>query len=274
MRKISYILILLLTLFCTAFMTACGDPDITEPTTVLSLSDLPGKSIGVLKDSPADLAASVLEHPASDQTPAVIVRYKKLDDAVKDLKKAKLDCVILDSFSAAHYYMENGKLAVLEDAFSWQEYSICLNNSSFWLQEEINRVLALMDEDGTLLRIHEKYADGMPSEEESMDMEVYEGEQVLRVLTGSDRYPYVYTTSEGQLAGIEVDIAREICHRLDYELMLEEMDTENIFREVAAGEAELGIAALSLEMDPTGECIFTDSYSFASQQVLIRNIRK
>ena len=124
MRKISNILFLLLTLFCTALMTACGDPDITEPTTVLSLSDLPGKSIGVLKDSPADLAASVLEDPASDQAPAVVVRYKKLDDAVKDLKKAKLDCVILDSFSAAQYYMENGKLAVLEDAFSWQEYSI------------------------------------------------------------------------------------------------------------------------------------------------------
>ena len=146
MRKISNILFLLLTLFCTALMTACGDPDITEPTTVLSLSDLPGKSIGVLKDSPADLAASVLEDPASDQAPAVVVRYKKLDDAVKDLKKAKLDCVILDSFSAAQYYMENGKLAVLEDAFSWQEYSICLNNSSSWLQEEINRVLALMDD--------------------------------------------------------------------------------------------------------------------------------
>lgn len=274
MKKTTPIFVILFTFLCMFSITACQGPDVTEPTTVLSLNDLPGKTIGVLKNSPADLSASVLESPVSDQDPAVIVRYEKLDDAVKDLKKAKLDCVILDSFSAAQYYMENSKLAVLEDTFSWQEYSICLNNSSVWLQEEINRVLALMDEDGTLQRINDNYAEGMPSEEESMDMEVYEGEQVLRVLTGSDCYPYSYTTSEGQLAGIDIDIAKEICRRLDYELVLEATDPANLFYEIAAGEAEMGIAALSPENDPTGECIFTDSYSFASQQVLIRNILK
>lgn len=125
--------------------------------TVFELGDLPGKRIGVLTGSQADLYATDLELPMGEEEPSIIERYLLLDEAVEDLKSGYLDAVIMDAVLAEEYTAANSWLGTLEEAFVWEEYAICLSPEQTELQAKLNQALALFEEDGTLKEISSRY---------------------------------------------------------------------------------------------------------------------
>lgn len=277
-------------LSCCLFLTAC-QTETSVAGTVYELSDLPGKRIGVLTDSQADLYATDLELPSDDQEPSVIVRYQSLDASVEDLKTGTLDCIIMDASSAETYCSENQHLITLDEAFSWQEYSICLGADRTELTETLNQALAVLEENGTLQEISDRYIttenrSSAPEDAGFMEAELSEPEfsaddpetadsdqpprQTLHAATSSGFQPYTYYDENGTLTGIDIDIARALADYLDMDIQITDMDYESLFTSVADGSADFAIAGISPGEIPAETCIFTDSYTAACQMVLVR----
>jgi len=88
-------------------------------------------------------------------------RYNKGADAVLALLNGNVDAVVIDDQPAQAFVAANEGLMILETPFAVEDYAMCINKGNEELLNEIDRVLAEMEADGTIDAIIEKY---IPSE--------------------------------------------------------------------------------------------------------------
>ncbi len=265
--------------------------------TVFELGDLPGKRIGVLTGSQADLYATDLELPMGEEEPSIIERYLSLDEAIEDLKSGYLDAVIMDAVLAEEYTAANSWLGTLEEAFVWEEYAICLSPEQTELQAKLNQALALFEEDGTLEEISSRYirkevsledfetpvlsAEKEGSQEESSvehsedetfaaPMEKTPKKDVLHVATTSGYEPYVFYDESGELTGFDIETAEKLAQKLELEIEFQDLDYEELFTSLTEGRCDIAIAGLVPSEDLQEQYLFTDCYTTACQMVLVR----
>lgn len=122
----------------------------SEGSTVASVDDLAGKTIGVQLGTTGDIYATDVEG-------ATVEQYQKGADAVQALKQNKIDCVIIDSEPAKAFVAANEGLTILPDPFEEEEYAICISKDNSELKDKINSALAELKADGTIDSIVEKY---------------------------------------------------------------------------------------------------------------------
>ena len=81
--------------------------------------------------------------------------------------------------------------------------------------------------------------------------------------------PYEYVEGEN-IVGIDVDIAQAICDKLGYELVIEDMEFDSIINAVQSGKADIGVAGMTVTEDRLKNIDFTDSYTTATQVIIVR----
>ena len=86
-----------------------------------------------------------------------VLKYKVGPDAVEALKTGKVDCVIIDNEPAKAFVAANEGLAILESAYTDEDYAIAVALENTELLDKINAALEELMEDGTLAAIVEKY---------------------------------------------------------------------------------------------------------------------
>lgn len=119
-------------------------------------NDLSGKIVGVQSGTTGDSYCSN-EDGKSDVQVGEVKRYNKGMDAVADLIAGRLDAVVIDKDTAnALAEQSSGKVKVLDEAMTEEQYAICVAKGSD-LVETINEVLAEMKENGELEALFEKY---------------------------------------------------------------------------------------------------------------------
>ena len=112
--------------------------------------DLVGKTIGVQLGTTGDIYASDIED-------ATIEQYNKGFEAVQALSQNKIDAVIIDGEPAKVFVSENEGLKILDEAFTTEEYAICVKKGNTELLEDINTAIANLKESGELQEIVDKY---------------------------------------------------------------------------------------------------------------------
>ncbi len=117
---------------------------------IVSPDDLPGKTIGVQLGTTGDTYAS-------DIADATIEQYNKGFEAVQALTQNKIDAVIIDGEPAKVFVAENEGLKILDEAFTTEEYAICVKKGNTELLEGINAAIASLKESGELQKIVDKY---------------------------------------------------------------------------------------------------------------------
>lgn len=91
---------------------------------------------------------------------------------------------------------------------------------------------------------------------------------VLVMATNAEFPPYEYY-EDGKIVGIDVDIAYAIAKKLGMTLQIEDMDFESIIPEVRLGNADVGIAGITLSADRLKKVDFTNSYVTVTQVILV-----
>ena len=112
--------------------------------------DLEGKTIGVQLGTTGDIYASDIED-------ATIERYNKGFEAVQALMQNKIDAVIIDGEPAKVFVSQNEGLKILDEAFTTEEYAICVKKGNTELLDGINTAIAELKESGELQAIVDKY---------------------------------------------------------------------------------------------------------------------
>ncbi len=138
--------------FSDVYFTSAQYMILPPDSTIASLADLAGKSIGVQTGTTGDLFIDgEISDGALKDTGATLKQYKTGLEASLDLLNGRLDVVVLDQFPAQTIVSQNeGALKLSDGAINDSEsYALAVNKGSDLLPV-VNEVLAGMLEDGSI----------------------------------------------------------------------------------------------------------------------------
>lgn len=238
--------------------------------TEYSPDELLGKTIGVQLGSAADFLT--IEYEANG---AEVVRFNEGSEAVQALVQGTVDCVVIDAQSADALVKKStmsGELKILAEPFYEEEYAIAVAKGDSDLKDQINTALAELKEEGILTSIEKNYIGdedtvGLSPYESPTDVDCSNG--VLVMATNATFEPYEYLQNN-KIVGIDVDIAQAIADKLGMELEILDMDFDAIIPALQAGAADIGMAAMNVTEERLENVDFTDTYTTASQVIIVR----
>lgn len=92
----------------------------------------------------------------------------------------------------------------------------------------------------------------------------------LIMVTEAGFAPYEYY-DDGEVVGVDVDIAREIAKYLGKTLVVKDIAFDSIINEVKTGKADFGAAGISYSDDRAKNVDFSINYSVSKQVVIVSN---
>ena len=233
--------------------------------TITSEADLAGARIGVQLGTTGDILASDYEAEG-----ATVERYTKGADAVQALTQGKIDCVVIDQQPAEAFVAVNDGLKILDQTFEPEEYAICISKDNTELKDQIKGALAELKADGTIDSIIANYigddTKGQSPYESPADVSRDNG--TLVVATNATFEPYEYMEN-GEVVGIDIDIAQAICDKLGMELQVDNIEFDAIITAVQSGRADIGIAGMTVTEDRLQSIDFTDTYATSTQVIIV-----
>ncbi len=233
--------------------------------TVFGADDLVGKKIGV------QLGTTGMTY-AEEIKDATVEKYNKGADAVEALKQGKIDAVLIDASPAKYFASKNSDIVVLDDPFAVEEYACAVKKGNDELTQQINSALAELRENGTLELIEQNWLVdaeyGKHPYESPADVS-YDGKLVMA--TNAEFAPYEFK-EEGDIVGFDVDMMQAVCDILGKELVIDDMAFDSIIAAVDSGKADVGVAGMTVTEDRLKNVNFTDSYTQASQVIIVRGI--
>lgn len=136
--------------FSDPYATATQMIIVKSDSEIASPDDLEGKTIGVQLGTTGDIYSG-------DIKDATVERYNKGFEAVQALSQGKIDAVVIDGEPAKVFVSENQDLKLLDEAFTTEEYAICVKKGNTELLDGINAAIAKLKESGELQKIVDKY---------------------------------------------------------------------------------------------------------------------
>lgn len=97
-----------------------------------------------------------------------------------------------------------------------------------------------------------------------------EKKPVLKMATNAYFQPYEFY-KDGQIVGIDAEIAAAIAEYLGYELVIEDMEFDTIITAVKEGSVDFGMAGMTVTSDRLLEIDFSNSYATGVQSVIVKN---
>ena len=245
-----------------SLVSGCGKQAVVN--TVNSLDDLTGKKVGVQLKTTGDMYASALEN-------VEVVRFNRGIDAVTALQKGVVDAVIIDDAPANVFISEVSGLKILDEPFADEEYGIAVNKNDSELLADINEALTKMQNDGTLDQIKDAWMMGDVEDTayESQTQNSY-ANGVMKMVTNAEFPPYVRTTEDGRIVGIDVDIMTAICDELDMKLEVQNTSFDSLIASVERGVSSVAMSSITITEDRMEHVNFSEPYTKANQVVIVR----
>lgn len=95
----------------------------------------------------------------------------------------------------------------------------------------------------------------------------------LVMVTEAGFAPYEYYEN-GEIVGVDIDIAKEIAKELGKELVIKDVAFDSIISEVKSGKADFGAAGISYSEERAEQVDFSINYSVSKQVVIVKDTSK
>lgn len=95
-----------------------------------------------------------------------------------------------------------------------------------------------------------------------------ENEIILATEAGFAPYEYY---ENGEIVGIDIDIAREVAKELGKELIVKDIAFDSIINEIKTGKSDFAAAGISYTEERAKAVAFSNNYADSKQVVLVRN---
>ncbi len=268
--KLLWSILILAVVLATGFVTeyaavfAQAANQKSDEKTIASVDDLKGSRIGVQLGTTGDIYASDYEKEGTAQ----VLRYNKGADAIQALKQKKIDCVLIDEQPAKAYVEKNPELKILEQEFAVEDYAICVSKKNKDLTDKINQAIDEINADGTKQKIIDYYINGKGERYTSSQKDYPNGKIVMA--TNAEFPPYEYFDN-GEIIGIDADMARAIADKMGMKLEISNMEFASVIISVQSGKADFGMSGITVTEDRKKNIDFTQSYATSKQVVIIKN---
>ncbi len=122
---------------------------------IATVDDLEGKKIGVQTGTTGDIYCT------DDFGQENVKQFTNGALAVAALKNGQVDCVVIDNEPAKNFVKANEGLKILDTEYAVEDYAAAISKENKQLQEDFNKALKELKDEGKIAEIIEKY---IPSE--------------------------------------------------------------------------------------------------------------
>jgi ABC-type amino acid transport substrate-binding protein len=229
---------------------------------------LADKKIGVQLGTTGDLYISG-DIDGGSLGKASVEEYNKGADAVQALLNGQIDAVVIDDQVAQKFVdINSDKLAILDTAYTTEDYAICFKKDSE-MTAKFNEAIAALKDNGTLDAILKKYIENDETAKGYVSDKTSYANGKLIMATNAEFEPYEYKESN-TIVGIDAEFGKAICDYLDYDMEIEDIAFDSIIPEVTTGKADFGMAGMTITEDRLKNVDFTDSYCTGVQVIIYK----
>ncbi len=152
-----------------------------------------------------------------------------------------------------------------------EEYAFVAKKGNTALVNDFNAFLAEIKDNGTFDTLVAKYFEG-EGEKVGYDVtttDVANTDSNLVVVTNCPFEPFEYIGDDGKIYGLDIEIAAAYAQSKGLTLVIKNIGFDDIFTQVDAGYADIGMAGITVSEDRAALYDFTDTYFNASQKLIV-----
>lgn len=186
-----------------------------------------------------------------------------------------LTMILSMTFSLASCNSDNSEtgdvVKVVDVKLTDEEYAFVAKKDNTALVNDFNAFLAEIKENGTFDALVAKYFEGN-GEKVGYNVttsDVVNTEGNLVVVTNCPFEPFEYIGDDGKIYGLDIEIAAAYAKAKGLELVIKNIGFDDIFTQVDAGYADIGMAGITVSEDRAALYEFTDTYFNASQKLIV-----
>lgn len=258
MKKIISLLLIAVTL-----IALCGCSNDISKNAVFSPDDLTGKTVGIPNNTSTHCYLANF-----DELGAIVEVYSSSDSVVNDVASGRLDCAIMNRELAEDEISVFSKVKILDKAVISDELAIITALESAPLLSVIDSTLAGLIKDGTVKKIINNYVNDKEYSYTSPENIQYSGS--IKLAVNNIGKPFAYYDDNGELSGMDIDIAKAICDKIGVELQIIDAEGNNLYDFVRSGKADFALGCLSKNKDTQDLVGFTQSYYTCEQVIIVR----
>lgn len=227
--------------------------------------DLSGKRVGVMLGSDSASLMSAYEAAGT----VTVSYYTSGNSMIDDLENGIIDCVVAEERACGNTVPDSSRVKELDTPLVKTSYRIAVAKENVALTEDINAALAVLEQNGTLKKIIDGYLYG---EEYRYESTLAEDAVTGTVTLAVDAVfpPYEYYGEEGEIIGLDIDIARAVCDILGVGLEIKTVEPGTLISEVQSGKVALAMGRLSATEENLSQVDFSNPYLSVTQQIIVR----
>ena len=244
---------------------ASASPAASAKPAVTKKDDLANARIEVQESTTGDIYVT-------DEYPdAKISRFKSALDAGMDLKNGKVDAFVIDELPAKTIVEKNPSLKILDEEFTKEEYAIAMKKGNTELVNKVNDILAAMKADGRFETITKAFIE---KDEEALAklkaLPEPTGSETLIMGTNASFPPFEYRDDAGEVAGFDVEMAKEIARVLGMSFKVEDMNFDSLPAAVSSGKITMAVAGMTVTDERKENVDFSDGYYTSTQVIMVQ----
>ena len=239
----------------------------SEGKDINNIDDLDGANIAVETGTTGDIFAT----EKYEQTKkATVKRYNTYPDAIMDLKNKKVDAIIMDKAPAEAYVKAYTGIKILDASLDTEteSYGFVFKLGNTSLKTEFDTALAELKTEGKIEQIEQYWSEHSNGGANPYIEETGTG-ATIKVGTSPDFPPYdsMFGT---KYTGIDMDIIRAICNKLNYRVEFVNYDFDAIIAAVNSNAIDVGASGFSITPERAETVLFSDAYTTTEQVVVVR----
>ncbi len=152
-----------------------------------------------------------------------------------------------------------------------EEYAFVTKKTNTALVDSFNTFLADIKANGTFDALVAKYFEGEGDKVgyTVTTTDVTNSDSNLVVVTNCPFEPFEYIGDDGKIYGLDIEIAAAYASANNLELVVKNIGFDDIFTQVDAGYADIGMAGITVSEDRAALYGFTTTYYQASQKLIV-----
>ena len=159
----------------------------------------------------------------------------------------------------------------VEISLTEEEYAFVTKKSNTALVSDFDTFLTGMKKDGSFDAIVAKYFEGTGEKVgyKVTTTDVVNSDSNLIVVTNCPFEPFEYIGDDGKIYGLDIEIAAAYAEAKNLDLVIKNIGFDDIFTQVDAGYADIGMAGITASEDRKALYGFTQPYYQASQKLIV-----
>ncbi len=180
-------------------------------------------------------------------------------------------CSALALFSCGGGNTDADKVKVIDVKLTDEEYAFVAKKGNTALVSGFNAFLDEIKANGTFDALVAKYFEGEGTKVgyDVTTTDIVNTDANLVVATNCPFEPFEYIGDDGKIYGLDIEIAAAYAQSKGLELVIKNIGFDDIFTQIEAGYADIGMAGITVSEDRAAIYDFTNTYYQASQKLIV-----